>query len=373
LLRILGFDMILSQGSRIGKVLTNTTFNVRSLFVSGEDGFIYDPSVLSSMSQDTAGSTPVTTIGQSVGRVLDLSGNAINATQATAANRPLYARAPVGGIRNMLPNSTSAGAILGIVGSGGVLPTEWGVNSAGGLTTQVMTIGSDIDGFSAVAVKISGIPSAAAYNIRFANSTLVPAVQNQTWTASFYAEVIAGTTTNISAAQVLINEENSSSVSTGTDLTPFTLGARTRAVGSHTLTGATTAGVENLLRLALTIGLAIDVTILISAPQLEQGATATAVQTVASRADITEVGKASRFALRDDQVNDTMTATLPAGTYTVAYGDDAGVTITTGVVHGGGSYTIPGPARAYGIVAVNRALTSPETAKLTSWLNSKRP
>jgi len=42
------------------------------------------------MFQDSAGTTPVTTDGQSVGKILDKSGRGNHASQATAAARPLY-------------------------------------------------------------------------------------------------------------------------------------------------------------------------------------------------------------------------------------------------------------------------------------------
>lgn len=50
----------------------------------------YDPSDLSTLWQDTAGTTPVTTDGQSVLRMDDKSGNGFHATQATGSKAPLY-------------------------------------------------------------------------------------------------------------------------------------------------------------------------------------------------------------------------------------------------------------------------------------------
>jgi hypothetical protein len=61
-----------------------------SLFASSEQGAWYDPSDLSTMFQDSAGTTPVTADGQPVGKILDKSGNGNHATQATSAARPLY-------------------------------------------------------------------------------------------------------------------------------------------------------------------------------------------------------------------------------------------------------------------------------------------
>tara|TARA_R110000787_G_scaffold8584_1_gene29016 strand:+ start:516 stop:1328 length:813 start_codon:yes stop_codon:yes gene_type:complete len=64
--------------------------NFDALFASGEQGAIYDPSVLSSLWQDTAGTTPVTTAGDLVARMDDLSGNGNHLTQATVGQQPTY-------------------------------------------------------------------------------------------------------------------------------------------------------------------------------------------------------------------------------------------------------------------------------------------
>lgn len=64
-------------------------FTPSSLFSGGERGAWYDPSDLSSMFQDSAGTTPVTAVEQPVGRINDKSGNNNHATQATAASRPV--------------------------------------------------------------------------------------------------------------------------------------------------------------------------------------------------------------------------------------------------------------------------------------------
>ncbi len=60
------------------------------LFLNGEQGAWYDPSDLTTMFQDSAGTVPVTADGQPVGKILDKSGNGNHATQSTAAQRPLY-------------------------------------------------------------------------------------------------------------------------------------------------------------------------------------------------------------------------------------------------------------------------------------------
>ena len=64
-------------------------FTPLALFRNSEQGAWYDPSDFSSMFQDSAGTTPVTAVGQPVGRINDKSGNGNHASQATAAARPV--------------------------------------------------------------------------------------------------------------------------------------------------------------------------------------------------------------------------------------------------------------------------------------------
>ena len=50
----------------------------------------YDPSDLTTLFQDSAGTTPVTAAGQPVGLILDKSGNGHHASQSTSTARPLF-------------------------------------------------------------------------------------------------------------------------------------------------------------------------------------------------------------------------------------------------------------------------------------------
>ena len=62
------------------------------LFGSGEQGAWYDPADLSTLFQDTAGTTPVTAVEQAVALMLDKSGRGNHASQATSTKRPRYSR-----------------------------------------------------------------------------------------------------------------------------------------------------------------------------------------------------------------------------------------------------------------------------------------
>lgn len=64
-------------------------FDPASLFASSEYGFWIDPSDFSTMFQGISEATPVTAVGQSVGRINDKSGNGLSFQQPTAGFRPI--------------------------------------------------------------------------------------------------------------------------------------------------------------------------------------------------------------------------------------------------------------------------------------------
>jgi len=80
----------LFAGGQEGLWLEVVKFSPELLFAGGTDGAWFDPSDLSTLFQDSAGTTPVTASGQPVGKMLDKSGNGNHAVQATAAKRPTY-------------------------------------------------------------------------------------------------------------------------------------------------------------------------------------------------------------------------------------------------------------------------------------------
>jgi hypothetical protein len=81
-------------------ILSRLGFSPSALFANGEVGAWYDPSPETTFT-DTAGTTPAT-VGSAVARINDLSGNGHHATQATTAARPILARVPANGRRNIL-------------------------------------------------------------------------------------------------------------------------------------------------------------------------------------------------------------------------------------------------------------------------------
>ena len=60
------------------------------IFLAGEKGAWYDPSDLSTLFQDAAGTIPVTADGDPVGLMLDKSGNGYHASQSVSGSRLVY-------------------------------------------------------------------------------------------------------------------------------------------------------------------------------------------------------------------------------------------------------------------------------------------
>jgi len=111
--------------------LFSSGFDPASLFAGGTEGAWYGPSDLSTLFQDSAGTTPVTTAGQPVGLMLDKSGNGNHATQATAARRLTYqtgpARATLDKVDDCLSVTVPVGGFTGTM----VLATDQGTASYG--------------------------------------------------------------------------------------------------------------------------------------------------------------------------------------------------------------------------------------------------
>lgn len=86
----------LTPGATVIGGTSKKTFDqlIKSLFANNEQGFAYDPNDLSTMFQDSAGTTPVTAVGQPVGLIRDKSGRNNHAYQSTSAARPILRDAP---------------------------------------------------------------------------------------------------------------------------------------------------------------------------------------------------------------------------------------------------------------------------------------
>lgn len=175
-------------------------------------------------------------------------------------------------ITNRIRNNTMVGAAAGTPGT---LPTNW-ITFTGvtGLTREIVGTGTE-SGITYIDVRLSGTPSAAGqYNVYFEQFNSAVAATGQTWTTSAYLRLMSGSFTGISAVRACVLEFNATPVvldgtytvvatPTGSPL------VEQRVSASRTLNQATTAYVVPMLRFDMT-GVAIDFTVRIGMPQLEQ-------------------------------------------------------------------------------------------------------
>lgn len=82
-----GIDVVYDE--LLGEVRADDLINPIEIFSAGEQGAWFDPSDLSTLFQDSAGTTPVTAVEQPVGKILDKSGRGNHASQPTSAARPV--------------------------------------------------------------------------------------------------------------------------------------------------------------------------------------------------------------------------------------------------------------------------------------------
>lgn len=176
---------------------------------------------------------------------------------------------------NELRNSTMQGAAVGVVGSGGALPTNWQhFNTA----IEIVAIGEE-GGFSYIDLRFTGTPTGNP-TVRFEPNTSIAASDGETWTGSVYYKQIAGTTTNLSGT-VSSTVRNFTSVPAFHSLnsvdTPISASI-TRVSSTDTLDDSNGTGtISNTttdISLNWTSG-AIDITIRMYAPQIEQSHKAT--------------------------------------------------------------------------------------------------
>jgi len=78
----------------VGRPWITQPSGIASLFATGEKGAWYDPSDITTLFQDVAGTIPVTATGQAVARINDKSGNNAHATQSDPTKRPTYYNYP---------------------------------------------------------------------------------------------------------------------------------------------------------------------------------------------------------------------------------------------------------------------------------------
>jgi hypothetical protein len=187
-------------------------------------------------------------------------------------------------------NSIRNNSMQGVVaGTPGTAPTNWLISNLGTLTRQIVGSGTE-NGMDYVDIKISGTSSTTEVTIYPESILQVAGLSGQTWTASLFAKVVAGSLANIGQSEVYVLGYTAGGALSEAQAAAFTLPTTgnlsdCRFSKTYALAGGTTAFVSTRFDLNCTSGTAIDVTLRLSWPQLEQGAFVTSpIRTTAAAA-----------------------------------------------------------------------------------------
>lgn len=183
---------------------------------------------------------------------------------------------------NSIRNSKAGGSTNGVIGSGGALPTNWNASghTTNGVSTEIIGTGTE-SGLAYVDIKLSGTPTSSAvayFNIE--SPSQVVAANGQTWTHSAYFKLTAGsvsnTTIKVGVSGRLVGGGVVSGQETLQTLVPVSSAlVSQRYSATRTFSSASVERVLPYFQVEYTSGQAIDLTLRIAAPQLEQGAFAT--------------------------------------------------------------------------------------------------
>ena len=190
------------------------------------------------------------------------------------------------GATNQVRNNSNTGAVAGTPGT---LPTNWGQNLRG-LTRTIVGTGT-FGGITYIDFQFAGTATeTAGVQTLFESTTSIVASNGQTWTNSFWLQILAQPSPPINA-RVVINERTDVGVGvTGGSQTISTPTVWGRYSLTRTLSGGgTVARVTPEVQFDVTNGNTYDFTIRIGWPQMETGS-------VATSPIVTTAGTASRVA-----------------------------------------------------------------------------
>lgn len=326
-------------------------FTPRMLFRNGELGAWFDFRLPIARFTDLEGASLAVLPGVTIARADDRSANAFSAVQPTIAARPTFARTPECGRRNLLirteelndPAWTKQGIIVANMGSEGWMLSE---DASQGQHRLFNMLGVNMPN----STRSVDVKAAGRNRVALRNNNLSGPVFELTGSGS----LISGTGTIQPLADGWYR------------ITAVTASAQTNerlilnlvdASNSTVYQGDGTSGVE------------------VRFPQLELGLTATAYQRVRSSFDVTELGKPSRWSLFNDQIDDVLEVSLPdLGTQaTLAFANENGVTKLYGQTIPAGPLSILQGVHTYGLLVIERPLTSTETEHLIQYMEGLRP
>jgi hypothetical protein len=178
---------------------------------------------------------------------------------------------------NQIRNPRAEGATVGTIGSGGVLPTNWGRYATAGLSSAVVAAGTE-SGIPYCDIRWWGTATGTASATCFPEpATVIAGSIGQSWTASVFCALVGGSLAGASSGPALNVIEYTATgiyvIGTGVGFTPIAAALATqRRSYTRVLTGDTTNFVGTTIATTFPTGAVVDFTLRIGVPQLEQGA-----------------------------------------------------------------------------------------------------
>jgi len=174
---------------------------------------------------------------------------------------------------NSIRNAQGGGA------SAGVGPTHWVTTVTTNNVTRTIVGSGTENGLTYLEIQYAGTPTSnGGFTVAFDSPSQVVAADGQTWTTSAFCKLQAGSLAGITAVQVGVDGRSAA----GAELSPaqrtmttFTPTGAALATQRVSVTRTMAAGAERAFPFILvnyTGGVAMDITLRIAAPQLEQGA-----------------------------------------------------------------------------------------------------
>ena len=178
---------------------------------------------------------------------------------------------------NSIRNNTMQGAAAGTPGTA---PTNWTVSSNNGLSSSIVGSGTE-DNIAYIDVRFFGTASSIGFSvIQFETSTGITAASGQNWAVACYIKMVAGSTSNISTANIAIDENTSGGAfvaggSSVASLTSTLLRTSRQSYVRALSGGGTVARMMPHIKLFNTATGSVDITLRVGLPTAEQGAFAT--------------------------------------------------------------------------------------------------
>ena len=226
------------------------------------------------------GASLVTFTRASDGAFVDSAG----ARQTAATNVPCFDHNPTTGESlgllieeqrtNSIRNNTMVGAVAGTPGT---LPTNWTSSVGSGILLNVIGTGTESD-ITYIDAQFVGTSTASGQvSLRFEGTATMPASAATVYTGSCYVRTVAGSTANVNNVIQQLVARNSGGSNIGEQTTSMTSSLSASSIrinrqANTFTTPALTTSIQHDVRIDFSNAVAINITLRIGLPQLEQGA-----------------------------------------------------------------------------------------------------